>query len=399
MKIRFFNTFDTAAPFFKQLLPYLHGRGHEVEVLIASRTYRPGGLRPGSRGFRVRALPTLTFPGIRRLRLVTIHATYALSAAVVSIVSRHADVNVFLTQPPLFGIWGSVLHRARNQPYSVLIMDLYPWVAVAAGLLDPNGLSTRLATKLARRTLSRAQRVIVIGRCMAERVERLGIASHRIRTIHNWADPSTVQPVPPEVNRLRRQHGLHDRFVVMYSGNLGVSHYFEDLLEVAFRLRHHERIRFLFVGRGPRLAEVRSGVEKMGLRNVLFLDFQPYERLSESLSMGDIHFVSLREGFEGLVVPSKAYGALAAGRPLLYQGSASGEIARVVEEHDIGEVIPQGHPEDLEAAILRAEQDHDWRQAAGARARSLTETRYGPAAALSSYEAVITETARQPNNS
>lgn len=393
MNIRFFNTFDTSAPFFRQLLPFLHARGHRVEAVIADREYRAGGLPPGDHGFRVRALPTFTLPGARRLRLSLTHATYAISAAVFSALSRGVDLNVFLTQPPLFAVWGAVLRRVRRQPYCVLIMDLYPWVAVAAGLVSAEALSVRVAKRVARTTLSRARRVIVIGRCMAERVERLGIDPRRIRTIHNWADPSVIRPVPPESNVLRRRHGLGDALVVMYSGNLGVSHFFDDVLEVAFRLRGDDRIRFLFVGGGSRLPEVRSAVRRRELGNVLFLDYQPYEQLSESISMGDVHFVSLREGFEGLVVPSKAYGALAAGRPLIYQGSASGEIARVVEEHDVGLVVAQGDPDALEAAVLRAAREDAWRRAAGARARELAETRYGPAAALERYETVLTEAA------
>jgi glycosyltransferase involved in cell wall biosynthesis len=113
------------------------------------------------------------------------------------------------------------------------------------------------------------------------------------------------------------------------------------------------------------------------------------------LAAGDVHFVSLRRGFEGLVVPSKAYGSLAAGRPIVYQGSRDGEIARMIEEEGVGIVVAPGDVEGLAAAFLRARDGHDWRRAAGERARGLAEGRYGPAAALALYEAVLTAISRR----
>jgi len=386
MRLRFFNTFDTAAPFFRTLLPFLAARGHEAEAVFARQKYRPGGLGAVDGAYRIREVPTIAPGGVEsRTGKASIALSYALSAATLSLSSGWPDLNVFLTQPPLFASWGRVLRSVRRRPYCLIGMDLYPWVAIEAGVMSRTGFKTATARSLAVASLKGAARVIVIGRCMAERVAALGVPEDRIRLISNWADPTVIRPVPPEANDLRDRFELRDKFVVMYSGNLGVSHYFDDLMAVAHRLQELPDVVFLFVGSGSRLTEVQLRSEELGLSNVRFLGYQKYEQLSESLSMGDVHFVSLRNGFEGLVVPSKTYGVLAAGRPVIYQGSPHGEIARMLEETETGAVMEPGSAEALEAAILRAYHDADWRLEAGRRARRVAVEKYSPEIGLTSY--------------
>lgn len=390
MKVRFFNTFDTVTPLFRTLLPHLALRGHRVELLLARHKYRSDGIDAVDADYRIRQVPTLGLPRRGgRLHKLSITASYGLSAAALSLPSRWPDVNVFLTQPPLFAAWGGVLRALHRQPYCMVGMDLYPWVAVEAGVLSRHGILRRAAETVALASLRGAQRVVVIGRCMAERVATFGVAEERINIIPNWADTSAIRPVPPSANRFREELGLGGRFVVMYSGNLGVSHYFDDLLEVAHRLRSIREIVFVFIGKGARLPEVRRGVMERGLGEVRFLGYQDYDRLSESLSLGDVHFITLRDGFEGLVVPSKTYGALAAGRPIIYQGSERGEIARMIEESRVGMVVEQGRVDDLESAVLRAYHQPSWREGAGERARRLAEERYSVGSGVRAYAEVL----------
>lgn len=384
MRFRFFNTFEPVVPLFRRLLPHLERSGHQAEAWIADREYRAG--RSGH-GFAVRTLPTWAPRSGGRLRKPFVHLTYALGAAVRSLFGPGVDCNVFLTQPPLFGVWARILRTLRRQPYCLVVMDLYPWVAIEAGLLRRGAVATRLAQRLAAVTLRGADRVIVIGRCMAQRVTDLGVAADRIHLIHNWADTDSVRPVAVAE---RLDERFRDRFVVLYSGNLGTSHDFHDLLAVADHFREDDGFLFVIVGDGARRREVEDDIRRRELSNVLLLPFQPEARLGETLAAGDVHFVSLRRGFEGLVVPSKAYGSLAASRPIVYQGSREGEIARMIEEEGVGIVVAPGDVDDLAAALQLARDGDDWRRAAGERARGLAEGRYGVAAALALYEAVLT---------
>lgn len=388
VKLRFFNTFEPVIPLFGLLLPHLERAGHEAEAWIADREYRSAG---SSGGFRARVIPTWSVPRRDRSpRKAFVHLSYAVAAALRSLFGRGVDCNVFLTQPPLFPTWARILRGLRRQPYCIILMDLYPWVAVEAGVMRRGAVATRLAEALARAALRGADRVIVIGRCMARRARELGVAPERIHLIRNWADTDTVRPVPRADNRMLARHGLEGRFVVMYSGNLGVSHEFRELLAVAERLRNQPDLLFLLVGDGSRRKEVEGEARRRDLANVMLLPFQPYEELGETLSMGDVHFVSLRPGFEGLVVPSKAYGVLAAGRPIVYEGSREGEIARMIEEEDVGVVVDPGDADGLAAAILRARDEPAWTKEAGERARRVAEGRYSAARALLCYEEVLT---------
>jgi colanic acid biosynthesis glycosyl transferase WcaI len=154
----------------------------------------------------------------------------------------------------------------------------------------------------------------------------------------------------------------------------------------------------VFVGDGQRRTELERAQSAEGLENLVLLPFQPVERLAHSLSLGDVHFVSLRAGFEGLMVPSKAYSVLEAGRGLIYQGTASGEIARLVVEEDIGSVVPLDDPDALERAIRGALADPVTVAGWGLRAEGLAERPYSRASALQRYAQVFAALSARPSD-
>jgi putative colanic acid biosynthesis glycosyltransferase WcaI len=386
MRLRFINTFVPVSPLYRDLLPALARQGHEVEVLLSGRRYRDGALAGGWRDdIRCREVPSLPLPERwRTLDRGLSHASFGLGVAASTLLSPRAACNVFVSQPPVFQVWGRALRRLRGQPYACISMDLWPWVAFEAGVLPRDGAAGRALAAAARSALREADLVIAIGRCMAARLVSEGVSADRVRVIPNWAGGS-VRPVDPGANPLRRRLGLQGKFVVMYSGNHGVSHRFEDVLEVARRLKDVRDVAFVFAGDGRRRPEVVSFARRERLANVSCLGLQPQDELAASLSAGDAHFISLRRGFEGLVVPSKAYGVMAAGRPILYQGHPDGEVARVVTEAGIGRVLAEGDVDGLAQAILHARDDATWRAEAGARARALAEGELSARAGVEAY--------------
>lgn len=391
--IRFFNTYEPVSPFYRDLIPFLSARGLDVEVVVSSREYRAGRkpLEESLGSDRVGVRRIRAGRGVVRGRSQKLWAmlTYVIGAAGFSLLGPRARLNFFLTQPPLFSLWGLVLRWLRRQPYCCLVMDVYPDVAVRDGLLQAGGLGPRFLTYVSRSVLRRADAVIVIGRCMRERMEQDGIPSERLHLVPNWVNDAEVQPVEHEQNALRKELGLEGKFVILYSGNMGVSHFLDDILETARRLRELRDLVFLFIGDGPRRREVLAWQERFDLKNILLLPFQPTERLAESLSLGDVHFLSLRAGFEGLVVPSKAYGALGAGRPILYQGESTGEIGRMVEEERIGSVVPLDNPAPLVAAVKRYYDDRSLTADQGCRALALNRRKYGREHALAAYAQIL----------
>lgn len=395
MHLRLFNTFEPVSPFYRDLLPFLAARGYELEVVISSRRYREG--RPALSScltdprIHLRQIPAGT--GVARSRRHKMWAmlTYGAGAMLASLLGPAVRINFFLSQPPLFSLWGYLLRKVRGQPYICLVMDLYPDVALQSGWLPPASRLARALTALSRFALGQADAVVVIGRCMAERLIAAGIRAERIHLIPNWSNAKEIYPVTQAHNRLRKTLGLNNHFVVLYSGNMGTAHFFDDILAAANQLRAVPGLQFLFVGEGSRKREVIAAVAQHQLGNVQLLPLQPVEFLADSLSMADLHFVCLREGFEGLMVPSKAYGALASGRPLLYQGEAGGEIARMIQAERVGTVVPPHAPEQLASAILDYYQNPERVRQEGKRACRLSRGKYCRERALARYLTLFQE--------
>lgn len=389
MRIRFFNTFEPVTTFYRDLLPVLAESGIQVEAYISAAEYRDGRSKLASElnhpNLRVKYLPSFGISSMGRMRKAILMMLYIFAAAFASLVSQPVELNFFLTQPPLFALWGLGLKILRGQRYMCLIMDMYPDVAVQDGLLQRSGWLVHLLSALNRFTWNHAEAVVVIGRCMRERMLCAGIPADKVHFIPNWANEEIIFPISPEQNTLKAQLGLQDSFVILYSGNMGVSHEFQTLLAAAEQLVHEKAIRFVLIGDGSRRREIEELARVKNLDNILFLPFQPLEFLAESLSMGDVHLVTLRTGFEGLVVPSKAYGALAVGRPIIYIGEPEGEIARTVIEEHIGFVIACGDSETLTNVILNYLGNDTIRSAHGEKALDLSQTRYSRKSAMASY--------------
>ena len=190
--------------------------------------------------------------------------------------------------------------------------------------------------------------------------------------IQNWADTSAIEPGPRD-NAFARAHGLVDRFVVMHSGNLGLSQSLETLVDAAALLRDRADVRLVFQGEGVKKAELEARVGALGLTNVLFLPFAPQAQLGESFAAADVFVVSLQRGLAGYIVPSKLYGILAAGRPYIaaVEADVRGGVA-CDDARSAALVAEPGNARALADAILtcRADRDrlgHDGRQRAGDR--------------------------------
>ncbi|MFT5494895.1 MAG: colanic acid biosynthesis glycosyl transferase WcaI [Kiritimatiellia bacterium] len=384
LRVRVFNTYEPGTTTYRDLIPLWTKRGWQVQVLISRRNYREGRDRPWAvDGVKVMNTPA---PGGGKAGAII---GYLLFAPLKSLFAPRVDMNLFLTQPPLFFIWGYVLRLLRRQPYTILLMDLYPDVAVLDGLLKSNSLLARMLTRISRFSLCKADGVIVIGRDMAQRVSEMGVSEARIHLVSNWTDEHAIQPLDRGTNPFRLAHGWGDRLVLMYSGNIGISHWFDDFLELARRFSDREDLVIAVIGSGARKKEIETFIATHQLTNLVVLPFQDQDKLAESLSAGDVHFVSLREGFEGCVVPSKTYGILAAGRPVLYQGAASGEIARMIAESDVGVVVPQGDADALEATVKAYLAEPARAMEQGQRARALAEGSYSRATSCERFTQAI----------
>jgi colanic acid biosynthesis glycosyl transferase WcaI len=319
-------------------------------------------LRVGSRRFDKKSLPS------RVIGLLS----YLVLAAGAALSCRRPAVIVVETDPPLLGALGVLLkvwHRCRLVFY---LQDLYPEVGLAMGKLrrGPVTWLLWLATQIG---LLGADRVIVLGEDMRQRVLARGVPPEKIEIVPNWVDTEAVRPL--ESSALRQEWGIQDEFLVMYSGNLGLSQNLEPVLEAAKRLSK-QPIMFVFIGEGAAKAGLMSRVQEWGLGNVRFLPYQPKERLTESLGAADLHLIPLRRGLAGCIVPSKLYGILASGRPYLAAVDADSEVARVSQEHGTGVWIDPDNTEKLVEALAWCVAHRTELATMGQRGRILAEHLY-----------------------
>jgi len=336
-----------------ELAPALVERGWRVTVVTGPAEGAPAS-EVTDRGVHVERVSGLSFArGNRIWRTLSYGSLFpALFARTLQLPSP--DVIVTKTDPPMLKVLGPLLGRLTGAQVVHWAQDLYPEVAEGVGVIPEGGLLAKGLRRLSTRALQGHDHVVTVGRYMRDRlVTDRGLASSAVSTIPNWP-PSVVAPVAHEENPFQVEHDLEDRFVIMYSGNMGLAHPFGVVLDAAATLQDTvPEACFLFVGEGPRKGPLKREVRRRGLSNVRFLPFQPREQLDRSLSAADLHLVTMQEELSGLVVPSKLYGALGVGRPVLFLGPEDSEAARMVEAHDCGSV----HPSPSGRALAKTIQD------------------------------------------
>ncbi len=370
--------------------------GDEVTV-IASRGGYLGGRRLADRdvvrGVRVRRPWATGFGKGKIIHRVADYGTFWASAVIDALrVERH-DVVLALTTPPLIATGAALACRARRVPLVSWVQDVYPEVAARFGVIDEASVAFKALHAATRSTHAGSARIVALSERMRERLIEQGAPDEKLRVIPNWADGSQLRPVTQSENQFRRCQGLGDRFVALYSGNLGVGHEFETFMRAARRLEQScPQILFLFVGEGARKAEAERLAS--GLGNVRFLPYQPREGLAESLSAADVHLISLQEGLDGLLVPSKLYGAMASGRPVFFVGPARCEVARVVREYGIGWAGSPGDVAGLVDALGRALTQGDETARMGLQARRVFGECFDKKLAVERFRRVLTEAAR-----
>lgn len=244
------------------------------------------------------------------------------------------------TNPPFAPIWVAALALLKRKPFDVIVHDVYPDGLVAVNVLRQGSLVTRAWRMLNRWAYRRASRVVVLGRDMAEVLKsRYGVLSHRLVLFPHWSVFDQEKPLPLAASHLAHTLELGAKFVVQYSGNMGLWHDMNAIVEAAAQLSDLDKVHFLMIGGGRRRAEAQRLAVARGLANMTWLDFQPGETLPDSLACCSVALISQRHGLEGMAVPCKLYGILASGRPIVAAVPEESEVARVVYEHGCGVVV------------------------------------------------------------
>lgn len=300
-------------------------------------------------------------------------------------LAKKNDTIIAKTDPPLISVVAAIVALTRRAKLINWIQDLFPEVAAALGVKGMKGPVFAVLRALRNWSLKIATVNVVIGELMAQRLCSQGIPSERITVIQNWADGDLIRPIAPEDNPLRQEWGLQDKFVVGYSGNLGRAHEFGTVLDAAENLKPDPRIIFLIIGGGAQLEKIKAETSARGLDNFVFKPYQPRERLAESLSVPDVHLISLKPELEGLIVPSKFYGIAAAGRPAIYIGDGEGEIALILQQNMAGFAVAQSQSQGLANTLNKLINKRSEASQTGINARSSLVNYYSRNIAISKW--------------
>jgi glycosyltransferase involved in cell wall biosynthesis len=343
-------------------------------------------------GVTIIRVPSTTFFRANLALRALNYVTYLLGSLIVGLQRSRPDVVFCMTDPPIIANVAMVIARRFRAPLVVVSQDVFPEIAVELKRLE-NPLVIAFLRRAIGFYLRRADRVVAIGETMRKRLEQKGGRADRTVVIPNWVDTRTLVP-QPRVNPWSHEHGFDNRFVVMHSGNIGHAQNLDALVRAATFLRDLDDLTIALVGDGarrPELIELATVLEVDD--QVRFLPYQDREVLPRSLSSADVHVVGLAGGLSGYVVPSRLYGILSVGKPVIVAADAESETAQLVAAVGCGVVLPPGRPE-LLAGAIRAAYDGELDLAAmSAKGREYVTQHADRSVAVGRYRTLLREVA------
>ncbi len=358
-------------------------RGYRVVVLTSARGYDDPSqkypLRETLDGVEIRRLPLSSF-GKRSIPIRLLGACmFLLQAFLRGLFTSGLRGVLVSTSPPMCTVVAWLLATIRRTPYTFWVMDINPDQAVILGKAKSGSLPVKVFELLNRRALKHAERVVVLDRLMADRMNSKLDTSEKMAIMPPWPLLQPTAPIEHRQNAFRHAHGLVGKTVFMYSGNHSVAHPLGTILRAAEQLADRDDVVFVFVGGGLGKRAIDQAIQG-GASNVLSLPYQPLDQLHTSLSAADVHLVTFAEEMVGVVHPCKAYGALAASRPILLVGPQQSHIGNLIDEYQVGWCIGEQEADRLAqlASQIADRQDIDL-EAMGRRAREAMQASLSPA--------------------
>jgi len=328
---------------------------HEVIVLCGRPSYDPTQRRPwrlwqseSVDKVRILRVGSSTFPRFKMLQRVLNYLSYTGLAVPIALFLR-CDLVLAMTDPPFAGIAGAWVAALKRKPYVYNIRDLYPDMALGGSLVRP-GLLSRIWERMHRWALRRATRVIVLGQDMQARIVRKSVPPSRVVVVRDGVDlPPSDVPLRLNGDVIRKIRGDFP-FVILHAGNLGFYGDWNTLLEAA-KLLAADDVQLVFVGDGAQRSALQAKAN--GAHNIRFLDFFPASQIPSVLAAPDMHVITILEGLDGVVVPSKMYGILAAGKPIVAVAPTATDAATLGAKQGFSCCVPPGDTQGLVALLRR----------------------------------------------
>ena len=369
-----------------------------VRAIVAQPSYRGREKRPRREryyGVEIERLPLPYFDRKTRFGRSASSILFVLLATARLTFSRIRGPLLIGTTPPFLHFAGWFLKRIRGLRYVCLVQDIYPDLAVRLGYLRDGSRLVKVWHWVNDLVYRDADAIVTLGPRMAATIRATLPASPspRVDVIPNWEDSEIVTPKNRTDNWFRKQHGLLDKLVILYAGNMGLVNDVETLLAAARNLRDRHDVLFLFIGGGAKEPLVRQAVEGDRLANVRLMPYQAREIFPYSQTSAEVGAVTLARGAEGLCVPGKLYTALAAGQAILAIAERASEVADVVEEHQCGVCLSPGDADGVVNAVLNWQRHPDILKTMQHNARRCFEDRFTQTRAADQHYQVLREVA------
>jgi len=345
---------------------------HRVTVVAGRPSYDPSEhhppylLRREVRGnLVVERVGSTAYPRFQMRRRVSNYLTY-LALAVPRAFSIPSDVVLAMTDPPIEGIAGAIVARLSGRPFVYNIRDMYPDMAVGGSIVRPGSFTARWES-MHRWALRQAARVIVLGEDMRDRIVAKGVDPARVVVSRDGINIPASLPSPE--NPVAREIRGNFRFVLVHAGNIGFYGAWQTLIS-AVRMLQQEGVGLVFIGEGAMKPQVEAMAT--GCSAIRFLPFRPAGEIPLVLSSGDMHVVTVKRGLEGVVVPSKLYPTLAAGRPVLGVAPEESDVVRTIRAGACGLGANPDDPASVADAIRGVLHDSEQLEFMGRRAREIS---------------------------
>jgi glycosyltransferase involved in cell wall biosynthesis len=399
MKVVFINRYfhpdqSATSQLLTDLARSLSQAGLDVHVICSRLRYDQPGLplspQENIDGITVKRVWTTRYGRDRLAGRALDYATFYLSSAFAMLARlRRGDTVIAKTDPPLISLVAYAAAKLKGAQLINWLQDIFPEIATELGANPLPGPVDALLRRCRSFSLRSARMNVVLGERMRDRLLAMAIPKDRITIIENWAEPGGAAPPAPVCSELRARLSLADKFVVGYSGNLGRAHDFRTLLAAAETLHDDSEFIFLMIGGGAGMIELKRAVKERGLDNFRFLPYQPREQLGDALAAADVHWVSLMPALEGLIVPSKFYGILAARRPVIFIGDPNGELAREIGSSGCGATVPLGDAPRLARLLDAWKADREACETMGRCGLELYRGRFGPQRAFDQWREIL----------
>jgi colanic acid biosynthesis glycosyl transferase WcaI len=387
----------SAAILITELATDLAKRGHQVSIVTGAPNYPYGRV---FQGYQNRLYQTETIEAVRVIRTWSYispskkiwprlfhYGTYSATAFYGGLAAGRPDVLVSYSPPLPLGLSAWLLSRMWHIPWVLQLEDLYPDAAIAAGVMTNKNIIS-FFLKLENFLYRKSQHISVISDSFRQTLIKKKVPDSKIKVIPIWADPDKVYPLPKE-NTFRHEHGLDNKFVVLYAGNIGLTSCLEDVLHAAKTLQEKTEIRFVIVGEGAKKEALEAERQNKQLTNVIFLPYQPRKTFPEMLAAADIILVTLNSGAALSSLPSKVFNGMASARPILAVTPLGSGLARIVKEADCGWVVPPQCPVELAMVIAHLGSQKTLLSQTGQNGRTCLEKFYSRKRCVEAYERML----------